>query len=213
MIRGQRRSAATVAVGAALLAAVTVPTVAGCGGEAAQMRPLPVPTDGSARERAIEQAGRRIYAALRDNQPVSLLADDVTLRSLCDAQAASRYTALRLGVSGRVEARPEELAALRGADFGGICLQGVRLEPGGSPLGLLSDGWIFDRALITGLQPGGRRVAAWVEGTFVYTPSGFVALDLTRVEAPRWEHSDLELAPCDMEVRAGAPQDVVLASP
>ena len=42
-------------------------------------------------------------------------------------------------------------------------------------------------------------VAAWVEGVFVYSNAGFKAIDLQRVEAPRWEHADLEIATCDMQ--------------
>ncbi len=180
--------------------AVALVVTAACGGEAVQMRPLPVPADGSTRDRAVRDGGRALYAALREGTPEVLLADDVLLRSLVDAEAASRYTALRMGTGVRLGIHPEELGALGPAEFGGVCLQGVRLEPGGSRLGLLADGWVFDRALVMGLEPGGRRMAAWLEGTFVYTPEGFVALVLSRVEAPRWEHSDLELAPCDMQV-------------
>jgi hypothetical protein len=73
-------------------------------------------------------------------------------------------------------------------------------------LGLQADGWIFDRFLLIGRRPSGRRIAAWVEGVFVYTDAGFTALDLERVEEPRWEHSDLEIAPCDLSIRNDLPE-------
>lgn len=184
-----------------------------CGGESVRMRPLPVPSDSGERARAMRDGGRLMYTALREGRPESLLADDVTLRALLDAEAASRYTALRIGSGVRLATPLEALAQLSQADYVGVCLQGVRLEPAHDRLGLTEPGWVFDRALVAGIQPSGRRMAAWVEGTFVYTPGGFVALDLTRVEAPRWEHSDLELAPCDMQVGIQGPQDVAVATP
>lgn len=187
--------------------------VVGCGGSAVAMRPLPVPEDGAAREEAIRQGGERLYGALAAGRPESLLADDVELRSLVDPETASRYAVLRLGTGVRLDVAPEQLAPFARARFGGVCLQGARLEPKGSRLGLLSDGWVFDRALVMGIEPGGRRLGAWVEGTFVYTPGGFVALSLSRVEVPRWEHSDLELAPCDMEVGLRGTRYVVGVTP
>ena len=62
-------------------------------------------------------------------------------------------------------------------------------------------------------MPTGRRVAAWVEGVFIQTDGGFVAIDLHRVEDPRCEHTDLEIAPCDMEAGIRHPQDVGMATP
>jgi hypothetical protein len=66
--------------------------------------------------------------------------------------------------------------------------------------------WTIERVLVIGIRPGGRRIAAWIEGTFVYTDAGIGALDLERVEQPRWEHSDLELAPCDFAIRNDLPE-------
>ncbi len=40
----------------------------------------------------------------------------------------------------------------------------------------------------------------------MFSDAGFGALDLERVETPRWEHSDLELAPCDMAIRNDLPE-------
>lgn len=180
-----------------------------CGGGSAPLRPLPVPRDGSARARIVDQTGERLYTALSRGRPLTLLADDVALRALVDSRSASRYSALRQGVSARVGAEGADFGPLAHARYSGVCLQGARLEPRAGSLGLRADGWVFDRALVVGDEPGGRRLASWVEGTFVYSSDGFLALSLSRVEAPRWEHSDLEMAVCDMEVGIGQPRPVV----
>jgi hypothetical protein len=171
-----------------------------------------VPGNGEVRTRAIDDTGQRIYEALARGAPTDLLVDDVGLRGLLDSQSATRFAALRVGISARLGTHAVDFQPLREARYGGVCLQASRLEPAGSALGLRADGWVFDRALVMGLQPGGRRVASWVEGAFVYTREGFRALDLTRVEVPRWEHADLELAACDMEVGILHPRPVVVAT-
>ena len=111
--------------------------------------------------------------------------------------------------------RRGEYQSMREARYGGVCLQDARVERSGPPFGLRESGWVFDRALVVGVTsegPEGRRVAAWVEGTFVYTTEGFGAISIVRVERPRWEHSDLELAPCDMEVGVHSPLSIVEVS-
>jgi hypothetical protein len=50
---------------------------------------------------------------------------------------------------------------------------------------------------------GGGALAGWVEGQFLHTDAGFGALRLDRVEAPRRDHADLELAICELRARAG----------
>ena len=91
------------------------------------------------------------------------------------------------------------------AEYAGICLQGAREAPADGPLGLEMPGWVFDRFLLIGLRVPGQRLATWLEGVFLYTDAGFFALDLERVEEPRWEHSDLEIAPCDLSIRGDLP--------
>ena len=181
----------------------------GCGSAAPTLRPLPVPAERSARHEIIDSFGRRLYGAVADARPESVLLDDIGLRAVTEPSAASRYAALRVGVSSRLRADGSALRTLQDARYAGVCLQGSRLEPPGSTVGLSHAGWTFDRILVVGLQPGGRRMAAWVEGTFIYTSEGFAALDLTRVEEPRWEHADLELAPCDMQIGIRGPRPVV----
>lgn len=143
---------------------------------------------------------------MRSGHPSRLLVDDLGLRNLLDAPSATRVGARRMQVRQRMRATRDFASLLEGADYAGICLQGARVEPAGGVLGLQNDAWIFDRLLVIGRRPSGRRVAAWVEGVFVYTDVGFTALDLERVEEPRWEHSDLELAPCDLAVRSDLPE-------
>jgi hypothetical protein len=168
-----------------------------------------VPPSDRARNDALLRTGERIYEALAEGRPDRLLVDDDGLRRLVTDDAATRYAAVRMGISMRLAVDPAEFEAFRNSTYTGICLQHARVEPPGTPIGLVERGWVFDRALVVGQQAGGRRFASWIEGTFVYTPDGFVAIDIARIEIPRWEHADLELATCDMEVGVHGPQQVV----
>ncbi len=159
---------------------------------------------------AIAQVGKRIYDAMVAGDPQRLLIDDAGMRRLVTTEAGERYAALRLGVGTRLgEMSP---LAFEGTEYLGVCLQGARLEPAEGELGLREPAWIFERALVAGRMASGRRTAAWVEGVFVRTPEGFIALDLTSAEDPRWEHTDLEIAPCDMEEGIREAQDVGMAT-
>jgi len=160
---------------------------------------LPVPAESVAREEALHTLGRHAYEALAEGGATRLLATAAQLRLLVTPETVSRYTALRASASPAPPAGQFE--SFIQSRYDGICLQGARLEPARTVMGLRAEAWVFDRALISGVQPGGRRLAVWVEGTFIYTSQGFVALHIARVEEPRWEHADLELAPCDMEAR------------
>lgn len=153
-----------------------------------------------------------MYRLLKNARPQRLLLNDEELNRLLDPNAANQARALRPGVNQRLGVERARFRALNNAEFSGVCLQGAREEPAGGRLGLLEPAWVFERALVVGTQPGGRRLASWVEGAFVYTNEGFQAIALTRVEAPRWEHSDLELTTCDMEVGLTRPLDVVVVT-
>ena len=165
-----------------------------------------LPQEEAARRAAVERLGERTYAALRDGRPESLVYDDIDLRVLLEPTGATRYAARRQGLAERIGPTEDAANLLRAAEYAGVCVQGARAESAGGVLGLREDGWVFDRVLIIGRQASGQRVAAWIEGTFVYTDRGFGALDLERVEQPRWEHSDLELAPCDLSIRRDLPE-------
>jgi hypothetical protein len=190
-------------------ALVTALSVMSCGGGSAtvetttdtEVRPEDQPD-----EAAIARVGQRIYDAMVAGDPQQLLIDDAGMRRLVTAEAGERYAALRLGVGARIG--DVSSLAFDGTTYLGVCLQGARLEPADAELGLRAPAWIFERALVAGRMASGRRTAAWVEGIFVRTENGFVALDLHSAEDPRWEHTDLEIAPCDMEYGIREPQDV-----
>lgn len=179
-----------------------------CGPPAGPARPttaLAAPDERAARNAAIEAFGLRAWDALASGEPTRVLYDELVLRALLEPASATRLSARR-GLLRRRIARASDLTSrLETATYAGICLQGAREEPAGGVLGLRSPGWVFDRALLIGTRPGGGRVASWIEGIFIFTDAGFGALDLERVENPRWEHSDLELAPCDFAVRDDLP--------
>lgn len=140
-------------------------------------------------------------------RPTDLLYGDGDLEVLLADDAMARVAARRLALPDRLGIEPVRLShPLESAEYAGICLQGARAEPPGGPLRLLSEAWVVDRVLVIGRRPTGRRIAAWLEGVFVYSDTGFAAIDLERVEEPRWEHSDLEIAPCDLSIRNDLPE-------
>lgn len=192
-------------------------------------RPMVAPPVRSERRAAAAAFGRRGFAALRAEVPGQLLYGEEGLRALLIPSAAARMVARRpmlpggwAGVSrsatrstshgsraGRADrdgTSPSGGAGRSGpwrrAFYAGVCIQGARVEASGSPLGLREPTWVFERALIIGRRPDGRRIASWLEGAFAFSSRGFFALYLERVEAPRWEHSDLDLARCDLAVRS-----------
>lgn len=169
--------------------------------------PVGIPDTVDARNLAIDQLGHRAWAAMSAGDPRALLYADTDLDVLLDSGATARVAARRLALDERLAIDPAALRSpLATAEYAGICLQGARAVPAGGPIGLVADGWVFDRLLIIGRRPTGRRVAAWIEGIFVYSDAGFGAIDLERVEEPRWEHSDLEIAPCDLSIRNDLPE-------
>lgn len=187
-------------------------SVAGCAGGADLVDTTPAsvgsptrcssaPSDPVARRAAIDDVGRRAWAAMLASAPQQLLLDDMDLRVLLDSASSTRFAARRGSLERRLGPLEDLSPMLSRAEYTGLCLQGARDEPAGGVLGLNEAGWIFERLLLIGQQSGGRRVAAWIEGTFVLTDQGFYAIDLERVEQPRWEHSDLEIAPCDLSIR------------
>ena len=166
---------------------------------------MPAPDSQAARRSAIEHLGLRAWLAMREGQPGRLLADEFDLRTLLLPAASTRVSALRPDLAHRIGSTRDFVTLLADAEFAGVCLQGARDEPAAEAAGLRQAGWVFDRVLVIGRRSTGRRIAAWLEGGFVYTDVGFVALDFERVERPRWEHADLELAPCDLSIRLDRP--------
>ncbi|AKF05404.1 hypothetical protein [Sandaracinus amylolyticus] len=181
--------------------------VAACSGPGAAAparptTPLVMPTEIAARHAAMDAFGARLFAALAAGRPADVMLGDDELRVLLESDAATRIGAHRATVAMRLGADVGRVPlGLDGSHYLGVCLQDARDEPADGPLGLRADGWTFRRVLVAAERPGGRRVALWVDGLFVFTDAGFGALDLERVESPRPEHSDLEIAPCDMATR------------
>jgi hypothetical protein len=199
------------------IAALALACLAACGGAGAAVAPSPsregpttprpAPEDSDARQGAIDAFGRRAWDAMKAGDPGRLVFDDLVLRELLDSAAASRLSARRLSLAQRIGSTDDLPTLLDDAEYAGVCAQGARDEEEGGVLGLRAPGWTLERVLVIGTRPGGRRIAAWLEGLFVFTDAGFGALDLERVEEPRWEHSDLEIAPCDVAVRNDLPEN------
>lgn len=184
---------------ATLVAALAA--LAGCGSSGARRATttLPMPAEVPARHEAMDELGRRLHVALAAGHPEHVMLGDDELRALLGSTAATRVAARRAAIGVRLGGDAQRLTiALDGTTYLGVCLQDARDEPGDATLGLRATGWVFRRVLLAAARPGGRRVALWIDGVFVFTDAGFGALDLERVEDPRPEHSDLELAPCDM---------------
>lgn len=172
--------------------------------------PRAMPPEASAREEVLVELGRRLYARLAEGSPQAILFEDEILTELLEPEAAQSARAVRVAP---LYAHADRLTVLREARPDSLCIQGgTEARRGDPPFALRGAAWSFERALVSGRRPGGRRVALWVEGTFVLTNRGFGAIGLRRVEDPRWEHSDLELTTCDVRVELGTPQDMVVVT-
>lgn len=169
-----------------------------------------MPSEESERHAVLAELGRRLYVHLAEGEPRAVLFDDSALATLLEPEAATRARAVRVAP---LHVHPDRLALLREAEPASLCIQGgAQAQRGDPPFALKGAAWIFERALVSGRRPGGQRVALWVEGTFVLSDAGFGAIALRRVEDPRWEHSDLDLATCDVRVELGTTQDVVVVT-
>ena len=161
-------------------------------GEHVATRPEPA----EQRHAALAELGQRLFDAYRGRRLAGALLASDALAEVLDPVASQRVLARRVAIGTRLGAQSP--GAFVGTSFVGICAQGSRELRAGEPPGLLAPAWVVERVLIVAERPGGSRVAAWVEGPFVYTRDGFGVVDLRRVEDPRWEHSDLEIATCDV---------------
>jgi hypothetical protein len=159
-----------------------------------------MPDDAVERDRVVMELGQTTWTALVEGTAFDLLADEAMVSRLLDGSAAARLEERRPGFRARlgevIHRIPEQLA---GATYLGICAQDAREEPAGGPLGLTERSWVVRRILIAGrIASTSRRIALWIDGPFVFDGERLVALELENVETPRWEHSDLELATCDL---------------
>jgi hypothetical protein len=154
--------------------------------------PRPLPESGA--ELALDALGERLFTALASGRWEGVLLDGEALADVLQPPAVTRAT-----LAHRAVQLSEEQRRLWGsARYGAICVQQGRLEPASGPAGLRSPGFLFERALLIGREPGGGQMAGWVEGRFLNTDAGFGAVTVERVETPRRDHADLELAVCEL---------------
>jgi hypothetical protein len=158
-------------------------------------------SDAAVTRAELDQFGHRLYDALSRGQLAGLALDDGALRSVLLPDAAQRALTRR-AQSPAIHVPTDARALFGAARYAGICVQQGRVEPEAGVVGLRHVGFLFERALLVGREPGGGAIASWVEGRFVHTTNGFEVLDFDRVESPRRDHADLDLAVC--ELRAGA---------
>ncbi|MCS6797042.1 MAG: hypothetical protein NZ898_00690 [Myxococcota bacterium] len=177
--------------------------VAGCGNAPRPLEPVVPPAELVERRVLVERAAHDLFRALADGDPRRLLADEVQLRDLLVSPAATRWAQARRAAGGSI-AHASQLGPFASARLVRLCMQGVRVEQPGGPVGVRRPAWVFDRALVAAEQPGRRRIASWVEGLFVFTTHGLRAIDLVLVEAPRWEHVDLDHAICEVAFDAAS---------
>ena len=184
---------------ALILATLAAVGFTACGPALAPLHSEVVPSAAVARDTALRSFGNTLFAALRDGTPESILFDDLALRSLLDGAGSSRATAIRQTAGPSIRAETHALSlALRGTSYVGVCVQRSSAEVRGGSLGLQADAWVVERVLLVAQHPRAGRLAGWVEGTFVFTSRGFGAIAIDSIEAPRVNHSDLELASCEM---------------
>jgi hypothetical protein len=148
---------------------------------------------------ALDALGQRLYSAVARGLWEEVLFDHVALDALLEPTAAS----LASTSARTVALSPEQRGMWNAARYAGLCVQQGRLEPAAGAVGLRAPGFVFERALLIGREPGGGAIAGWVDGRFLNTDAGFGALSVERVEAPRRDHADLELQVCELRVLAG----------
>jgi hypothetical protein len=168
-----------------------------CAAHAHPLRPAVLPADQVVRRESLDLLARTLFQGIRERAPERVLAPVSELDALLPSQSRARIERER-------SERPAQALIAGGgqawsrASYAGFCAQGAREEPPGGVLGLSAPAWSLDRLLVVA-DVGGGRSASWVEGRFLFTDRGWRTLSLSRVEPPRAGHSDLDLAPCDVE--------------
>jgi hypothetical protein len=180
----------------------------GCASSTPAFEPRVLPSSARERDGLLASFGERLYVSLTDGHLERVLAD-----------TRAREAILKPDVSGRParsvspsSITPAERSLWGSARYAGLCVQSGRTEYTFGTLGLRKNAFVFERGLLIGREPGGGDLAGWIEGVFVLTQRGFVALAIERIEPPRRDHSDLELAECEIADRRPMPQHVVSTS-
>jgi hypothetical protein len=159
-----------------------------------------MPSDASARRESLSVFAEHLFQGLRAGNLGSSFASALELEAIIVPEARYRLERVRASSAENGMSLASFQREWRTATFVGFCAQGAHNEPARGSLGLTQPGWVLDRLLLAARGgPSGPRSASWLEGEFVYTARGWRALSLRRIEAPRRQHSDLELAPCDVE--------------
>jgi len=168
----------------------------GCAGAPA-LAPARMPPDASLRRDSLSDLGQRLFAALRSGSIGQCVATPFEVDQLLSPEARLHVERERRAHDGFATSSvfPRDWA---GASYAGFCAQGAREEPAHAALGLAQRGWVLDRILVVA-SLGSTRSASWLEGRFVYTEAGWKLLSMRQIEQPRRQHSDLDLAPCDVE--------------
>lgn len=163
-------------------------------------RPRTLPDDEAARDAAVRALGESLWEGIARGDVFATLASDEQLEQLIDGEANTRLRLRRPGARARLGERMHTIPPqLVDARYVGICAQDARDHDEASGLGLREPSWVIARVLIAGRVAGSaRRIALWVDGPFVYDGERLVALEITAIESPRWEHSDLEIGSCDV---------------
>jgi hypothetical protein len=184
----------------------------GCAASAAEGSLLPreLPLEARERHAVLERLGAQLYGALGGGTLPRVLADGPAYAGAVRERSGVPHE-LRLRTVPEVSAEDRALWNL--GRYAGVCAQSGRLELKSSVLGLRHSGFVVERLLLVGREPAGGRVAGWVEGAFVLTGRGFIALSIERAESPRRDHADLELAECELWAGPPPTQDVVADRP
>jgi hypothetical protein len=161
-----------------------------------------MPTELESRSAALDELGHLLFDDLVRGALRQSVLDASNLSDVLDPSASARLTSHRFHTSLRGTVPRGAREQLQGTDYLGVCVQDSRDEQAHQGTGLREDAWTLRRVLVAA-HVGPRRIALWVDGVFVFTDLGLRALDIERIEEPRWEHADLELVPCDMATDLG----------
>lgn len=199
---------ARAGLGAALVCVACVLLSVGCAAALrAPLTPRPLPSQNAERDRLLANFGQRLYSAMRTGELKRVLINPQRRAEMLRPEVVDRMVHGRSADASALP--PAERALWREGSYAGLCVQSGRLELPFGVVGLKTKGFLFERGLLIGREPGGGALAGWVEGVFVLTNAGFVAIAIQRIEPPRRDHSDLELAECELADRRPPPQDVV----
>lgn len=190
---------------ARVLALAALLALGGCASSRPAFEPRVLPSDARERDELLARFGERLYAAIESGHLERVLADSPTRADILKPDVAGRPPRTLAGHALSVADR----SLWATGRYAGLCVQSGRTEYPFGLVGVRKTAFVFERGLLIGREPGGGDLAGWVEGVFVLTQRGFVALAIERIEGPRRDHADLELAECEIADRRPSTQHVV----